>query len=302
MLAVQSFLREGWNGERRLSGPRTHAAAVSGGVGGGRRGCAADATGAGGRGDVYGEDSQGGEVRDDRGRRHAAGEIAFDPGARVDGVEPGVNDPVDPVELKAAAEETGVAIHGVVLGSVEDLSGAVDRAVLYGAESVLITAGRVDGTTPYAVNYDRTQETIRLALPYAAERRVTLLLENVWNNFLLSPLEMRRYVDELDSEWLGVYFDVGNVVRFGWPEHWIAVLGKRIKKLDIKEYSREKQNNEGLWKGFNVKIGAGSIDWVAVRNELVGIGYEGWATAEVSGGGRERLADIGRRMDKVLDL
>jgi len=219
-----------------------------------------------------------------------------------DGVEPGVNDPVDPVELKAAAEETGVAIHGVVLGSVEDLSGAVDRAVLYGAESVLITAGRVDGTTPYAVNYDRTQETIRLALPYAAERRVTLLLENVWNNFLLSPLEMRRYVDELDSEWLGVYFDVGNVVRFGWPEHWIAVLGKRIKKLDIKEYSREKQNNEGLWKGFNVKIGAGSIDWVAVRNELVGIGYEGWATAEVSGGGRERLADIGRRMDKVLDL
>ncbi len=129
-----------------------------------------------------------------------------------------------------------------------------------------------------------------------------LLLENVWNNFLLSPMEMARYVDELDSEWLGVYFDVGNVVRIGWPEQWIRVLGSRIKKLDIKEYSRDKQNNEGLWKGFNVKIGEGSVDWAAVRRELAAIDYAGWATAEVSGGDRDRLADVSTRMDRVLAL
>ena len=129
-----------------------------------------------------------------------------------------------------------------------------------------------------------------------------LLVENVWNNFLLSPLEMARYIDELESDTLGVYFDIGNVVRFGWPEHWIRTLGTRIKKLDIKEYSREKQNDEGLWKGFDVKIGEGSVDWAAVRTELKALNYKGWGTAEVSGGEEDRLADISARMDRVLDL
>ena len=91
-------------------------------------------------------------------------------------------------------------------------------------------------------------------------------------------------------------------MRFAWPEHWIPVLGKRIVKLDVKEYSRKKQNNEGLWKGFQVKIGEGSIDWAAVRRELKKLNFEGWATAEVGGGDRARLADIAKRMDKVLDL
>ena len=219
-----------------------------------------------------------------------------------DGVEPGVGDKVDPAELREAARAASVEIHGVVRGSVDDIPSAIDRTVFYGASSVLIVAGRVNETMPYDKNYRVTQEKIRAALPYAAEKRILLLLENVWNNFLLSPLEMARYVDELDSEWLGVYFDVGNVVRFGWPEHWIPVLGGRIKKLDIKEYSRDKQNDEGLWKGFDVKIGEGSIDWTAVRAELRKIGYTGWATAEVSGGDAARLSDISARMDRVLDL
>ena len=90
------------------------------------------------------------------------------------------------------------------------------------------------------------------------QMRETLdLFENVWNNFLLSPLEFARYIDEFESPWVGAYFDVGNIVNYGWPEHWIRTLGKRIGKLDIKEFSRKRRNDEGLWKGFGVKIGDG---------------------------------------------
>jgi hexulose-6-phosphate isomerase len=115
-------------------------------------------------------------------------------------------------------------------------------------------------------------------------------------------MEMARYIDEIDSPWFGAYFDVGNCVRVGWSEHWIRILGDRIKKLDIKEYSRQKQNDEGLWQGFQVNIGEGSIDWEAVRAALKDINYSGWATAEVSGGDRTELAAIADRMDKVLSL
>jgi len=219
-----------------------------------------------------------------------------------EGVEPTVRERVDHDELLAASEATGVKVHGVVNGSVEDIPRAIDLAVHYGADSVLLVAGRVNEDKSYADNYTETQAIIREAVPYAAEKEILLLVENVWNNFLLSPLEKARYIDEFESEWVASYFDGGNVMRFGYPEHWIPVLGERIKKLDIKEYSRDKQLNEGLWKGFDVPIGEGSTDWAAFRRELVAIDYHGWATAEVPGGGREELADISRRMDEVLGL
>ncbi|MFP4502207.1 MAG: sugar phosphate isomerase/epimerase family protein [Candidatus Hydrogenedentota bacterium] len=219
-----------------------------------------------------------------------------------DGVEPSFRDKVDPEELKAASDEVGLPIHGCVLGSVDGIPAAVDRAKLYGASSVLLVAGRVDENTPYEKNYIETQATIRDAIPYAKEQDILLLVENVWNNFLLTPLEMRRYLDELESDQVGCYLDLGNMVRFGWPEHWIPVLDGRVKKLDIKEYSREKQKNEGLWNGFKVDIGEGSVDWAACRRELKKIGYTGWATAEVGGGDEKHLADVAARMDRVLDL
>ena len=219
-----------------------------------------------------------------------------------DGIEPSVREKIAPEELKEASEASGLPIHGVVNGSVNDIQAAVDRALLFGSNSVLLVAGRVGDNKSYADNYKETQLLIRRAIPYAEEKKIQLLVENVWNNFLLSPLEMARYLDELDSPIVGAYFDIGNVVRFAWPEHWIPVLGKHIKKLDVKEYSRDKQNNEGLWKGFNVDIGDGSINWEAVRKELKAIDYSGWATAEVGAGGREHLADVAKRMDTVLGL
>ncbi len=219
-----------------------------------------------------------------------------------EGLEIRFRDPEDPDEMRRASEEAELPIHSVMLGSVDNIDGAVDLATAVGATAVLLVAGRVNENMPYKENYERTQAVIRDALPYAEEKEVHLLVENVWNNFLLSPLEMARYVDELDSPYAGAYFDVGNVVRFAYPEHWIPVLGERIKRVHIKEYCREKQNNEGLWKGFDVELGEGSIDWEAVRREFVAIDYNGWITAEVSGGGKERMQEISDRMDSVLAL
>ncbi len=219
-----------------------------------------------------------------------------------DGIEARVADNEDPEEMRAGAEAAGMDIHCVMLGSVDNINGAVDLAKAMGAGAVLLVAGRVNESMPYKENYKRTQAIIRESVAYATDQEIFLLVENVWNNFLLSPLEMARYIDELDSPWAASYFDVGNVVRFAYPEHWIPVLGERIKRVHIKEYCREKQNNEGLWKGFNVELGEGSIDWKAVRQTLIDIDYRGWITAEVGGGDEARMKEISERMDKVLAL
>src|SRR5690606_3644939 len=107
--------------------------------------------------------------------------------------------------------------------------------------------------------------------------------------------------DEINHPQIGWYFDIGNILRYGWPEHWIETLGHRIFKLHIKEFSREKMNNEGLWKGFNVDIGQGDIDWPKVMDAINKINYQGeWIIAEVSGGDREHLRKIAEQMSMVL--
>ncbi|MEM9016764.1 MAG: TIM barrel protein, partial [Verrucomicrobiota bacterium] len=143
---------------------------------------------------------------------------------------------------------------------------------------------------------------IRKGLPAAEKHEVKILVENVWASFLISALDMERYVDEIDHPWFGAYYDVGNNVRWGVPQHWIEVLGDRIGKLDIKEWDERKHAGEGLRAGFGSELGDGTIDWAAVRAALRKIDFTGWATAEVSGGNRERLGDVSRRMDSVLGL
>ncbi|HUG91629.1 MAG TPA: sugar phosphate isomerase/epimerase family protein [Planctomycetaceae bacterium] len=219
-----------------------------------------------------------------------------------EGLEIHRREKLEPGDVRQAAAAAGVEVHGVLNSADPDLTAAIDLAKGYGATSVLVVAGRVTAETPYDRNYVETQKRLRGAIPHAERSGIRLLVENVWNDFLLSPLEMARYLDELDSDAVGAYFDVGNVVRFGWPEQWIRILGRRIGKLDIKEYSRDKQLNEGLRRGFDVELGEGSIDWPEVRGALADVGYAGWATAEVPGGDRQRLADISRRMDRVLGL
>lgn len=235
-----------------------------------------------------------------------------------DGVELDSPSDLDEKEVIEARKETGLPIHGVVDSvhwrktlsdpdpAVRDegragLEHALRQAKAYGCSTVLLVPAVVNKEVSYADAYTRSQAEIRKVLPLAEEVGVKIALENVWNQFLLSPLEFARYIDEFESDWIGAYFDIGNIVNYGWPEHWIRTLGPRILKLDVKEFSREKRNDEGLWEGFRVELGEGDCDWPAVNQALADIGYSGWATAEIPGGDTARLKDIAMRMDRILD-
>ncbi|MCB9892166.1 MAG: sugar phosphate isomerase/epimerase [Planctomycetes bacterium] len=210
-------------------------------------------------------------------------------------------------EARAASEETGLPIHGVVdsihwrerLSSpdaeirakgIAGLERALRDAKDSGASTVLLVPGVVNKVERYDHCYERSQAEIRKALPLADELGIDICIENVWNNFLLSPLEMRRYLDELGPR-VGSYFDIGNIVKYGRPSDWIRILGKRIKKLDVKGYHQK--------TGW-CPIGEGTEDWPDVRAALREIGYAGWATAEVGGGNRERLVEVLTRMKKCF--
>ncbi len=234
-----------------------------------------------------------------------------------DGVEPDSPNNLDTDELLAARDETGIVIHGVVDSAhwhvplsdpnaetrakgVTALETALRDAQTYGASTVLLVPAIVNKQVSYDDAYQRSQAEILKVLPLAEELDIKIALENVWNSFLLSPLEAARYVDELESTHIGWYFDVGNIVNYGWPEQWIRILGERVLKLDIKEYSREKRNREGLWKGFAVELLEGDCDWPSVMAALDEIGYTGWATAEIAGGEEQRLHEIADRMDRII--
>lgn len=205
-------------------------------------------------------------------------------------------------ELLEARDRFELPIHGVVNSNSPEIRSAIDLAKTLGGTSVLVVAGKVSKEVSYDANYQEWSARLKANAPYAESQGIQLLVENVWNEFLLSPIEMARFIDEIESPAVGVYFDLGNVVRFGFPEQWIRILGPRIGKLDIKEYSRDLQKNEGLWKGFNVEIGDGDVDYPACVQALKEIGYSGWGTAEVKGGGRERLLEIAQQMDAALQI
>jgi L-ribulose-5-phosphate 3-epimerase len=234
-----------------------------------------------------------------------------------DGVELDSPTTLDKKEILKARDATGLVINGTVdavhwkqplsspdsevrAGAVAALRTALRETKEFGGTSVLLVPAVVSKEISYDDAYSRSQAEIRKAIPVAEETGVTIALENVWNNFLVSPLETARYIDEFESPLIAAHFDVGNVLRYGWPEQWIRILGKRVFKLDIKEYSLKKANEEGLGKGFNVELLEGDCDWPAVMRALADIGYTGWAAAEVPGGGRERMAEISQRMDRIF--
>jgi L-ribulose-5-phosphate 3-epimerase len=166
---------------------------------------------------------------------------------------------------------------------------------------VLLVPAVVTQEVAYNDAYTRSQAEIRKAVPLAEELGVKIACENVWNHFLLSPLEAARYVDEFNSPAVGWHFDVGNILNYGWPEQWIRILGPRIQKLHIKEFSRDKRDKEGLWKGFDVKLLEGNNDWPAVMKAVDDIAYHGWAITEQDGGDTpEGLQDLAARLTKIL--
>jgi hypothetical protein len=162
-----------------------------------------------------------------------------------------------------------------------------------GGDSVLFIPGRVGPDGTHDEVWKRSIPEVRRFLPLASRLGVRLLIENVWNGFCQKPELMRDYIDEIDNPWFGSYFDIGNACKFAPSEDWIRTLGRRIVKLDVKDWKKSK----GL-----CDIGNGDVNWLAVREALAELGFSGWATAEVRGGGRDRLADIARRMSQVFQI
>jgi L-ribulose-5-phosphate 3-epimerase len=217
-------------------------------------------------------------------------------------------------EIKEAAQKTGLRIHSVmnmehwqsplsssdpdvVTRSVRGMETSLKNAALWGADTVLLVPAVVDATTSYKDAYTRSQRVIRERLvPMARDLKVIIAVEEVWNKFLLSPLEFARYVDEFDSPWVRAYFDVGNVVIYAFPQDWIRTLGPRIVKIHLKDFNFDRRNGRFTWKN----IGEGDIDWPEVRRALTEIGYAGYVTTEVSGGDAAYLKDLAGRVDRFL--
>lgn len=179
-------------------------------------------------------------------------------------------------------------------------------ASLLGCDTTLVLPGMVQGLSPdsevipYDVAYDRALTEMKKLAKYAESYNVTLGVENVWNKFLLSPLEMRDFIDRIGSPRVGSYFDVGNVMLEGFPEHWIKILGTRIAKVHFKDFDR----GIGTADGF-VHLLQGDVNYPAVIKELKGAGYDGWVTAEVFPAANETtehvLAVNSAAMDKILN-
>ena len=218
---------------------------------------------------------------------------------------------VDLDEAVAASKATGIKIHGVIdsqhwktrlsdpdakvrAEAVEILKGAIRAARTVGADTVLLVPGKVADPTNenWEQVWGRSQAGVRECLPLAQECNVVIAIETVWNDFITKPEQLVRYVDELASPHVGAYFDCSNMLKYGVPSaEWIRKLGKRLVKFDFKGYSHEKK-----W----CKIGEGDEGWPDVLAALGELGYDGWATSEVSGGGEAELTDIYQRMARVL--
>ncbi len=242
--------------------------------------------------------------------------------AGLDGIQ--ADSQMNQAELLKARDATGVLIPSVCdsvhwgkplsdpdpavrAAGLEGLKQALRDAKAYGAESVLFVPGTVNEKVSYADAYQRSQTEIRKAIPLAEELGVRIAFENVWNNFILSPLEAKRYVEEFNSRAVGWWFDIGNVGRYGWADQWIHILGKSLTDLHFKEFSKKKMEKEGLWAGFNADYLDGDNDWPAVMKALDDIGFTGWAIAEPAYTPPNvepaaRLRQIAEKLDRILAM
>jgi len=216
--------------------------------------------------------------------------------------------------IREAAATSGIRIHsvmnmdhwrlplssgdaGVVSRSVAGMETSLHNAAFWGADTVLLVPAVVDKDTSYRDAYTRSQRVIReRLLPIARDLKVVIAVEEVWNKFLLSPLEFTRYVDEFDSPWVKAYFDVGNVVIYGFPQDWVRTLAHRIVKVHLKDFNLDRSTGRFTWK----PIGEGDIDWPDLRRAFDDIHYSGYMTTEVPAGDATYLKDVAERVDRFL--
>jgi hexulose-6-phosphate isomerase len=238
--------------------------------------------------------------------------------AGFDGIEP--NSHMDRNEVLDAMKATGLKASSVCNSKhweslmsypdgkirrkgIEHMIVAMEDAQAYGTDAVLLVPGRVDENTSYEECWNRSTECIRELTPLAGKMKMKICIENVWNNFLLSPVEMRMYIEQFDSRWVDSYFDCGNILVYGWPEHWIAALGNRIARIHVKEFSRQIADRQGRWAGFDVKLTEGDVRWKEVMTQVKHSYRGGWLTTEQgSPSTPAELKDLSDRLDKILAL
>jgi len=212
--------------------------------------------------------------------------------AGLDGVEiPSFETQKETEEVSALAQEIGLEVHSVMGGThwqlplsatdeqvrtqgVDGIRRALQVAKWSGADTVLVVPGVVNEDVSYAAAYEISRKSLAELLPTAEELGITMALENVWNKFLLSPLEMRDYIDAFNHPLIKAYFDVGNILIYGYPHQWIEILGERIVKVHIKDFNVSKRDF--------VPLLTGNVDFPRVVNALRGVGYNGYLTAELA--------------------
>lgn len=226
-----------------------------------------------------------------------------------EGVEvPPIAEEKEAHSLRAAAEKAGIPIQSVIYGGweaplsspdpatvergLQSARAAMQSAKWMGADDILLVPAVVDAKTRYKDAYERSQRQVRALIPTAEKLGIMICIEEVWNHFLLSPLEFARYIDSFRHPLVQAYFDVGNVVIFGWPEDWIRTLGKRIKKVHLKDFKRS------TYQFVNLRDG--DVDWPEVRRAFAEVGFHGFMNTELSGGDEAYLRDVSARVDAIL--
>lgn len=238
-------------------------------------------------------------------------QIALD--ARFVAVEPDTlfsQEEVD--EYKRASEETGLLIDAVVCSRhwshplshpdpatadvcMEAMKISIDNAKELGGDMVLLVPAVVNAGVMYRDAWARSMPRVKELSKYAEDQGIVIGIENVWNWFLLSPLEFRAYIEEADSPSVQAWFDIGNVVLYGWPQDWIRTLDERIARIDVKDFTKN---------GYRfVELLQGDVNWPETMKALDEIGYEGYFAAEVAGGGVEYLTEaVSKPMDQMIAM
>lgn len=238
--------------------------------------------------------------------------------AGFDGIEP--NSHMDRKEVLEALKVTGLTASSVCCSThwenllshpdqsvrdkgVKDIIIALEDTQAYKTDALLVVPGRVDETTSYDECWNRSTEAIRKLIPVAEKLKVKICIENVWNNFLLSPMEAANYVDQFKSPYVKFYFDCGNILVYGWPEQWIKILGDRIGRIHIKEFSRQIADKEGRWKGFGAPLTEGDVNWKNVMDAARKYYKSNWLTTEQGPAGTQsEIQDLRTRLDKIISM
>jgi L-ribulose-5-phosphate 3-epimerase len=224
----------------------------------------------------------------------------------------GTGDPEERERLLAAARAAGIELPSVMASGhwkyplssgdeevrqegLRHLRESIDTAAAVGAAVVLVVPAVITETQPYGEAYPISVRSLKELAPYAAERGIRLGVENVWNRFLLTPREMRQYLDEIDAPNVGLYFDCGNILNYGYPQAWIRELGDRIIKVHVKDFDASTRQFRHLLQG--------SVNWKEVRAALLEVGYDDYLTVELPlypTYPDQMVIDSSRHLDRII--